>query len=228
MRRLRNALLFTALATMVGAQAFVGDSMASMLAGAQEKAAKVSYAPIPGGDYKIDPAHSIIGFAIRHLEINWVEGRFKEFDGTIHYDDKDITKSSVEFTAKVESIDTGVARRDNHLRTADFFEVAKYPELSFKSTRVERKGKDRYVLHGDFTLRGVTKQVELPFTITGAIKDAGGNTRFGINAQTKINRRDYGFTWGKALSNGGVDIGDEVTIELQLEALKPAPKPAGQ
>lgn len=228
MRRLRNALLVTALVTVVGAQAFVGDGMASMLVSAQEKAVKVTYAPIPGGEYKIDPAHSIIGFAIRHLEINWVEGRFKDFTGTIRYDDKDITKSSVDFTAKVESIDTGVARRDNHLRTADFFEVEKYPEMTFKSTRVERKGKDRYVLHGDFTLRGVTKQIELPFTITGAIKDSGGNTRFGINAQTKINRRDYGFTWGKAMENGGIDVGNEVMIELQLEALKPAPKPAAQ
>jgi polyisoprenoid-binding protein YceI len=228
MRRLRNALLVTALATVVGAQAFVGESMASMLTGAQEKAAKVSYLPIPGGDYKIDPAHSIIGFAIRHLEINWVEGRFKDFTGTIHYDEKDVTKSSVEFTAKVESIDTGVAARDKHLRTADFFEVEKFPEMSFKSTSVERKGKNNYVLHGDLTLKGVTKPVALPFTITGAIKDSGGNTRFGINAQTKINRRDYGFTWGKAMENGGFDIGNEVTIELQLEALKPAPKPAAQ
>jgi polyisoprenoid-binding protein YceI len=228
MRRLRNALLVTALTTIVSAQAFVGESMASMVMSAQEKAAKVSYVPIPGGEYKIDPAHSIIGFAIRHLEINWVEGRFKDFTGTIRYDESDVTKSSVEFTAKVESIDTGVTARDNHLRTADFFEVAKYPEMTFKSTRVERKGKDRYVLHGDFTLKGVTKQIEIPFTITGAIKDQRGSTRFGITAQTKINRRDYGITFGKALDNGGLDIGNEVTINLHLEALKPAPKPAAE
>jgi polyisoprenoid-binding protein YceI len=228
MKRLRNALLFTALAVVIGAQAFGENSMPSILASAQEKAAKVSYAPIPGGDYKIDPAHSIIGFAIRHLEINWVEGRFKDFTGTVHYNDADVTKSSVEFTAKVESIDTGIEPRNKHLRTADFFEVEKYPEMTFKSTRVERKGKASYVLYGDFTLKGVTKQISLPFTITGAIKDPQGNTRFGINAQTKINRRDYGITYGKAMDNGGLDVGNEVTIELQLEALKPAPKPAGQ
>jgi polyisoprenoid-binding protein YceI len=228
MKRLRNALLFTALAVVIGAQAFAGNSMAAMLASAQEKVAKVSYAPIPGGDYKIDPAHSIIGFAIRHLEINWVEGRFKDFTGTISYDEKDVTKSSVEFTAKVESIDTGVEPRNKHLRTADFFEVEKYPEMTFKSTRVERKGKGGYILYGNFTLKGVTKEVSLPFTITGAIKDPWGNTRFGINAQTKINRRDYGITYGKAMDNGGLDVGDEVTINLQLEAMKPAPKPAGQ
>lgn len=227
MKRVLSAVLAIALVA-IGGQFFVKGGVAAWVASAQEKAAKVSYAPIPGGDYKLDPAHSIIGFAIRHLEIAWVEGRFKEFAGTIHYDDKDITKSSVEFTAKVESIDTGVERRNAHLRTADFFEVAKYPDMTFKSTRVERKGKDRYVLHGDFTLKGVTKQVALPFTITGAIKDGGGNTRFGIEAQTTINRRDYGIMWGKPLENGGIDVGNEVTIKLHLEALKPAPKPDGQ
>lgn len=187
---------------------------------------KASYLPIPGGDYKIDPAHSTIGFSIRHYEINWVSGRFKDFVGTIHYNETDVTKSSVEFTAKIESIDTGVAQRDQHLRSADFFEVAKYPEMSFKSTRVERKGKDSYLLHGDFTLKGVTKQIAIPFTLTGAVKDARGNTRFGIEAHTKLNRRDYGITYGGALPGGGLDIGNEVNIDLNLEALKPAPKPA--
>ncbi len=225
MKRVLNAVLIITLLAVV-AQPFVKGGVAAFVTTAQEKAMKVNYSPIPGGDYKIDPAHSIIGFAIRHLEINWVEGRFKEFTGTIHYDDKDMTKSSVEFTAKVESIDTGVERRNAHLRTADFFEVEKYPELTFKSTRVERKGKG-YVLHGDFTLKGVTKQVALPFTITGAIKDGQGNTRFGVDAQTTINRRDYGINWGKPLDGGGIDVGNEVNIKLQLEAILPAPKPAG-
>jgi polyisoprenoid-binding protein YceI len=113
------------------------------------------------------------------------------------------------------------------LRTADFFDVAKYPEMSFKTTRVENQGNGKYVLHGDLTLRDVTKPVALPFTITGAIKDGQGNTRFGVAAQTTINRRDFGINWGKALENGGVDVGNEVMIDLQLEAVKPAPKPAG-
>lgn len=226
MRRVKNAVLVAVLAAVVAAVS-VGGGVVSWAAGAQERAAKVSYAPVPAGDYNIDPAHSIIGFSIRHLEIAWVEGRFKDFKGTIRYDERDVTKSSVEFSAKVESIDTGVEPRDKHLRTADFFEVEKYPEMSFKSTRVERKGKDGYVLHGDFTLKGVTKPVALPFTATGAIKDPWGNTRFGVSARTKIDRRDYGITWGKALENGGLDVGNEVTIELQLEAVRPAPKPAG-
>ena len=227
MERVRNAVLAVMLAAVVAAP-FVGGAVSSWAAAPQEGAAKVAYAPVPGGDYQIDPAHSVIGFAIRHLEINWVEGRFKDFKGTVHFDDKDVTKSSVEFTAKVESIDTGVEPRDKHLRTADFFDVAKFPEMSFKSNRVERQGKDKYVLHGDFTLKGVTKQVSIPFTATGAIKDPWGNTRFGVHAQTKIDRRDYGITWGKTLENGGLDVGNEVTIELQLEAVKPAPKSAGQ
>lgn len=234
MRRGRNAVLIAVIVMAVTAAAVVatpfggGGSAAFGAAQTREKAVKVSYAPVPGGDYNIDPAHSIIGFSIRHLEIAWVEGRFKDFKGTINFNDADITKSSVEFAAKVESIDTGVEQRNAHLRTADFFDVAKYPEMTFKSTRVERKGNNRYVIFGDFTLKGVTKQVQLPFTVTGAIKDPWGNTRFGVHAQTKIDRRDYGITWGKTLENGGLDVGNEVTIELQLEAVKPMPKAAGQ
>lgn len=195
---------------------------------AQGQPAKVSYSPIPGGEYRIDPAHSVIGFAIRHYEISLVRGRFKDFSGTVRYDDADISKSSVEFTAKIESIDTGVDARNAHLRTADFFDTAKHPEMTFKSSSVERKGKDQFVLHGDFTLKGVTRQVSLPFNITGAIKDTQGNTRFGVTAQTKIDRRDYGITWGHALANGGLDVGNEVTIDIQLEAVKPSPKPTVQ
>ncbi|HLM57985.1 MAG TPA: YceI family protein [Pyrinomonadaceae bacterium] len=226
MRKLRNALLAASFAALALA-AFAGLPSAPD-AFAQTQAAKVAYAPIAGGEYRIDPAHSTIGFAIRHYEINWVSGYFRDFAGTIRYDEQDPTKSSVEFTAKVESIDTGVANRDKHLRTADFFDIEKYPEMTFKSTRVERKGKG-WVLHGDLTLHGVTKPVALPFQLTGAIKDPRGSTRFGVEAQTKIDRCDFGITWGKALEGGGLDLGHEVSINLQLEAVKAAPpKPAGQ
>jgi polyisoprenoid-binding protein YceI len=224
MRVFRNAIFAAALAALV-ALPFAGAAL-TPAAGAQAPAAGVAYAPVPGGDYRLDPAHSTIGFAVRHLEINWVEGRFKDFTGTVRFDDKDLTKSSVEFAAKVTSIDTGVEARDKHLRTADFFEVEKYPEMTFKSTRVERKGKDAGVLHGDLTLKGVTKPVALPFKMTGAITDQRGNTRFGIEAQTKINRRDFNITWGKAFAGGGMDVGNEVNITLRLEAVKAAPKPA--
>ncbi len=227
MTKFRTAVLVAALAALA-TSAFVWGRVAPSAEGAQGQTGKASYAPIPGGEYKIDPAHSVVGFAIRHYEINWVEGRFKDFDGVIRYDASDITKSSVEFRAKIESIDTGVAQRDQHLRTPDFFDAARYPEMTFKSARVERKGKNGYVLHGDFTLKGVTKQLAIPFTITGAVKDPRGNTRFGVEAHTKIDRRDFGITWGKPLEGGGLDIGHEVTIKLFLEALKPAPKAASQ
>jgi polyisoprenoid-binding protein YceI len=229
MTRLRKTVQIGALAALV-ALPLVGRiatiSPANAGSPQDSKATKVSYLPIPAGDYKMDVAHSIIGFSIRHNELTLVTGRFKDFAGTIHYD-TDVTKSSVEFKAKVESIDTGVEGRDKHLRTADFFEVAKYPEMTFQSTKVERKGKDRYILYGDLTLKGVTKQVALPFTITGAIKDGRGNTRIGIAAQTQIDRRDCGITWGHPLAGGGFDVGHDVTIDLHLEAIQPAPKPAG-
>ena len=184
----------------------------------------VTFEAIPTGDYKLDGNHSLIGFSIRHFELSFVKGRFKDFTGVIHYDAADVTKSTVEFTAKVESIDTGVANRDTHLRSPDFFEVAKFPEMTFKSTKVEKKGKD-FVLSGDFTLKGVTKQISFPFTIAGALKDNKGNFRVGVAAETKINRRDYGITWGAKMPNGGVNVGDEVTIDLQLEAVKAAAPP---
>lgn len=197
--------------------------------GAQDNAAakpsKPAYLPIPGGDYRMDVAHSVIGFSIRHNELALVKGRFKTFEGTIHLDEKDVTKSSVEFTAKVDSIDTGIEARDKHLRTADFFQVEKYPDMTFKSTRVERKGKS-LILYGDLTLKGVTKPLTLPFTLTGAIKDGRGNTRIGVAAQTLIDRRDFGITWGHALPGGGFDVAHDVSIDLQMEAFQPAPKPA--
>ena len=200
--------------------------MATALAGfTPAQTTQVKFAPIPSGEYRIDTAHSVIAFAIKHNEIALVRGRFREFSGKINYNDADITKSSVEVTAKVESINTGVDRRDAHLRTADFFDVATYPEMTFKSTRVEKKGNNQYVLHGDLALRGITKPVAIPFTVAGAIKDGQGNTRFGVAGQTTINRRDFGFTWGKTMENGGLDVGNEVMIDLQLEAVKPAPKP---
>ena len=225
MRTFRNAIVAAALAAAFAAP-FAGGFV-TRTAGAQARAANISYAPVPGGSYNIDPAHSSIGFAVRHLEINWVEGRFKDFKGTINYDEKDVTKSSVEFTAQVASVDTEVEARDKHLRTADFFDADKYPEMTFRSTRVERRGKDGYVLHGDLTLRGVTKPVALPFTVTGAVKDPWGNTRFGVEAQAKINRRDFGMNYGNAFA-GGFDVGNEVRIDLRLEAVRPAPKAAGR
>ena len=220
MKKVRNIILSAFLAVFVALPFAAGISVP--LTKAQEKAetVKIKYAPVPAGVYTLDTAHSLIGFAVEHLEINWVEGRFKDFSGKISYNDKDVTKSSVEFSAKIASIDTEVAARDEHLRSADFFEAAKYPEMAFKSTKIEKKGNDSYVLHGDLTIKGVTKRIEFPFTFTGAIKDPWGGTRFGIEAQTKINRRDFGINYGNVLPAGGFDVGNEVTIDLRLEAVK--------
>jgi polyisoprenoid-binding protein YceI len=220
MNRSKRSVLMITCTALVLAMAFsLGETEAR-----QDK--PVSFEAIPTGDYKVDASHSLIGFSIRHFEISFVRGRFKDFTGMIHYDASDAGKSSVEFSAKIESIDTGVTGRDNHLRSADFFDAAKYPEMTFKSTKVEKKG-NNYVLHGDFTLKGVTKQISFPFTLAGAVKDNRGNVRFGVAAETKLNRRDYGITWGNTMANGGLNVGNEVLIDLQLEVIKAA-APASQ
>ena len=185
----------------------------------------IKYLPVPGGTYSIDPAHTVVGFSIRHLEINWVEGRFKDITGEINFNDKDVTKSSVTFIAKTASIDTGVEARNTHLRSADFFEVEKYPEMTFRSARVQKKGSG-YVMSGDLTIKGVTKPISFPFTMTGAVKDPWGGTRFGVKAETTINRRDFGINYGNPMPSGGLDVGNEVHIDLNFEAVKAEPKAA--
>ncbi|MDQ3712912.1 MAG: YceI family protein [Acidobacteriota bacterium] len=229
MKKMKNLILAITTMAALGAFALVGVWFSPGTAQAQEKtkAGKVNNASVPAGTYNLDPAHSIVGFAVRHFEINWVEGRFKDFTGAINYNEQDATKSTVQFTAKIESTDTGVEQRDSHLRTADFFDAPAYPEMKFASTKIEKKGKDKYILHGDFTLKGLTKQIEFPFTFTGAIKDPWGNIRFGIEAHTKINRRDYGRSYGNALATSGFDVGNEITVDLLLEAVKPDPKTTG-
>jgi polyisoprenoid-binding protein YceI len=127
-----------------------------------------------------------------------------------------IAKSTVEFTAKMTSVDTGVAARDNHLRTADFFEVEKYPEMSFKSTSVTKKGKV-WTLNGDLTMKGVTKSVSFPFNIVGFVKDQRGGTKIGLTAETVINRREFGVNYGSNMPNGVAVLSDNITVVLQIE-----------
>lgn len=170
--------------------------------------------------YSIDPAHSTIGFTVRHLVINNIPGRFKEYTGTISYDAADITKSSVQFTAKVASVDTGVAQRDEHLRTADFFEVAKYPDMTFQSSRIEKKGKDSFIAYGTFSLKGVSKEIAIPFKVYGPINDPFKKTRMGVEANLVINRQDYGVKYNNTLEGGGLVISNDVNIHLNLEAVK--------
>ncbi len=173
------------------------------------------------GTYNFDKAHTFIQFKVTHTGLIEVPGFFRDFTGSVNFDAKDITKSTVEFTAKATSIDTGVAARDNHLRSADFFEVEKYPEITFKSTKVEKKGKG-YLLTGDFTMKGVTKSITFPFQIAGWLpaNDKSGG-KMGIAAETTINRRDYGVNWGSNLPGTTIPaVADNVKISLQIEAVK--------
>ncbi|MGB7069465.1 MAG: YceI family protein [Pyrinomonadaceae bacterium] len=170
------------------------------------------------GVYSFDKAHSFIGFKVSHMGLIEVPGYFRDFTGSVNFDAKNISNSMVEFTAKATSVDTGVAGRDRHLRTADFFDVEKYPDLSFKSTKVEKKGKS-WIVTGDLSMRGVTKHIEFPFQIAGwlpASERSGG--KMGIQAETTINRRDFGVNYGNNLPTGIPAIGDSVKVVLQIEA----------
>lgn len=179
----------------------------------------VSAGPALAADrYAIDPAHCHIGFSVRHLVINNIRGRFTDYSGTIVYDEQDLTRSAVEVTIKAESINTDVKNRDDHLRGSDFFDVAKYPDITFKSTRVEKRG-DGYVAIGMFTMRGVSREIALPFKVNGK-SNFQGATHLGVEAAVTINRRDYGMTWDATLDTGGLVVGNDVTIELNIEAVK--------
>lgn len=170
-------------------------------------------------EYPIDRVHSSVAFAVRHMVVSKVKGEFNEWSGTIYYDDKDVAKSSVEVTIKTASIDTKDTKRDDHLKSADFFDAASHPEITFKSKRIE-KSESGYVAVGDLTMRGVTKEISIPFEIAGMITDPYGNTRLGLSAQTTINRQDFGVSWSKALDTGGLVVSDEVQIEIEIEAVK--------
>ena len=169
--------------------------------------------------YEIDPAHTSIGFAVRHLVINKVRGSFKTFSGEIFYDEKDITKSSVSVTIQAASISTDHQKRDKHLRSPEFFDVERFPLITFRSTRVERRA-DGYVAVGTLTMHGISREIALPFTLLGRVKDPWGNTRIGVEASLTLNRQDYGVSWSKTMDNGGLVVGNEVRIEINLEAIR--------
>lgn len=174
----------------------------------------------PGADrYEIDPVHTSIGFSVRHLVINNVKGKFGDFSGTILYDENDITKSSVSVTVRTASINTGVDKRDDDLRSPNFFDVAQHPEMTFRSSRIEKRG-DGYAAVGTLALHGVSKEIAVPFTLSGKIKDPWGNERIGVEASLTIDRRDWGITYSKTMDSGGLIVGNEVKIELNLEGIK--------
>ncbi|MEZ0326736.1 MAG: YceI family protein [Fimbriimonas sp.] len=170
------------------------------------------------GSYSLDAFHSSIGFEIGHMGLAHVHGRFNKKSGKLQVDTADPTKSSIEVTIATESVDTAVTPRDNHLRTGDFFEVAKYPEIKFKSTKI-RKVEKGYVMDGDLTIKGVSKNVSIPFQVFGPLTDDKGGSRLGVIAEPiTIKRLDYGVGSDQKLPNGASAISDEVSIRLSLEA----------
>ena len=177
--------------------------------------------------WQIDSRHSYAHFSVRHLMVSNVRGSFSKVSGTLLIDEKDLTKSSVEATIDTSTINTQEPDRDKHLRSADFFDVEKHPTITFKSKKVEKAGKDRLRVIGDLTIRGVTKQVVLDVEgPTAAIKDPRGNLKRGATATTKVNRQDFGVAWNRTLEAGGVVVGDQVSITIELELAKVEPKPA--
>jgi polyisoprenoid-binding protein YceI len=170
--------------------------------------------------WEIDPAHSNVQFGVRHMMISTVHGKFTKFTATATGDEKDAAHAGVQASIDAASIDTGDEKRDAHLKTADFFDAEKFPTITFKSTKVEAAGDRRFKLHGDLTMHGVTKPVVLDVEATPEVKGMRGETRAGARATTKINRKDFGISWSKSMDGGGVVVGDDVEVTIDVEAVK--------
>lgn len=170
--------------------------------------------------YSLDLAHSSVGFKVKHLMVSNVRGSFGEFAGSFAWVDGKPDQWSVEATIQMASIDTGNEKRDDHLRSADFFDVAQHPTMTFKSTAVTARDDGTYALVGDLTLRGVTRPVTLDLEFAGQITDPWGNTRVGFTATGRINRQDFGVSWSNKMDNGGLVVSDEVQIELEVEGIQ--------
>ncbi len=172
--------------------------------------------------YEIDPNHSTVEFAAKHMMITTVRGRFKKFSGTLHIDEQNPANSQVDVTIDASSIDTGAEARDNHLRSADFFDVAKYPTITFKSTRVEALGGEKYRVTGDLTIHGVTRPQTLEVEREGSIKDMQGKQRQSFSATGKLSRKDFGLEWNVALESGGWLVGDEIKLDIEAQVIETA------
>jgi polyisoprenoid-binding protein YceI len=171
------------------------------------------------GDYTLDVAHSRLGFSARHAMVTTVRGAFQSFEGSAHVDTADPADSLVSLTIKTDSIDTGVADRDAHLRSGDFFEVETFPEITFVSTDVSRDGDD-WTITGDLTIKGITKPVTVEFESTGSARDPFGNLRIGFEGQTTLSRKDWGLTWNAALETGGFLVSDKIKLDFDISAIQ--------
>jgi polyisoprenoid-binding protein YceI len=172
--------------------------------------------------WAVDVAHSTVEFSVRHMMIAKVKGSFHTFDAQIEADPDDLTSASISFEVDLGSVDTRNSDRDAHLRAADFFDIEKYPKATFQSTRIVKKGDGEYEVTGNLSLRGVTRPETFAVTYEGGGKDPWGNEKVGFSAAGAIKRSDYGLTWNAALETGGVLVGDEVKIALEIEAAKQA------
>jgi polyisoprenoid-binding protein YceI len=168
-------------------------------------------------EWDINVPHTTLSFVVKHMKFTNVRGTFQSFNGTLNLDDKDPTKSTVDITIDAKSIDTRNEKRDAHLKSADFFDVEKTPTITFKSTKIEKHGKG-YKVHGDLTMRGVTKPAVLDVTqVSPPVKAPEGDTRIGVTATTKVHRKDWGLNWNMALEAGGVLVSEDVTLEIDAE-----------
>jgi len=172
--------------------------------------------------WTFDPAHTTVEFSAKHLMVSTVKGHFGKVEGTIQLDENDYTKSSVEVTVDVAGLHSRDEKRDGHLRSGDFFDAEQWPTATFKSTRIERKSDDEYVVYGDLTVRDVTREVALNATFDGKGKSPWGSEVIAFHANTKLNRKDFGLTWNVALETGGVLVGDNINIAIDAEAIKQA------
>ena len=179
-------------------------------------------APALTGTYAIDPTHSRIGFVARHAMVTKVRGSFNEFDGAGHFDAENPANSSLQLTIQAASIDTRNADRDAHLRSNDFFDMERHPEITFASTGVEQVDAENLRVTGDLTIKGVTKPVTVDFEYAGAAVDPFGNQRIGFEGKTTVNRKDWGVNWNAALDAGGVLVSEKVTLEFEVSAIRDA------
>lgn len=172
--------------------------------------------------WQLDTAHTHIGFSVKHMMVSTVRGQFTQFSGTIALDEEHPERSHIEVSIDPTSISTGDPKRDGHLRTADFFEVEKYPEIRFASTHIERLGDDEYRVTGDLSIHGVTRPVTLNVTLDGQSRDMQGQRRAGFTLSGAINRKDFDLTWNVALEQGGVLVSDKVQLVIEAEVFEPA------
>jgi polyisoprenoid-binding protein YceI len=176
------------------------------------------------GDYTIDPAHSSIGFTVRHAMVTNVRGSFGAFEGSLHLDGAEPALSTASIDVEIASVDTGMADRDGHLRSGDFFDVERFPKMTFRSTSAEQLGGDDYRITGDLTIKDVTRPLSIDLEFNGSATDVYGNERAGFEGSAQILRSDWGLTWNAALETGGVMVSDKVKLTFDISAIKAAPQ----